>query len=198
MTGKSNAISIVLLPLALLLSCQRAEMPQPWTPGPVADLGVLKAILKDGCDHPDAERSLHVYLDRPADFSPHDAEQWDWRPRSEFAVPLAIRSGSQVRWQKLTPCASRQVVDAARIDALIAQDGTIPPSYKHFREAYPNCRSIVQLSMPAYSEDGHRALVYEVSRKSDGLASSGRFIQIEGAGAEWHVTEKHPAWLSVF
>lgn len=198
MRRKPVLLALALLSSMLMAPCGAAEPPKSGEqPAPADDVAVFTAVLQHACDHPRDTHHTDVVLDVPGALSADRTSGWQWQPPAEFVSALVQRSTANVRWPKLTPCATQRVVEGAKVDALLAQDGTVPPSYKYFYEAFPTAGHTVTISVPAYLKDGRRAVVYRVSNR-EGLSSAGEILELERLDGRWRVSKTHPAWVSSF
>jgi hypothetical protein len=188
--------SVLVLSVATLVACDRSASLEH-VPGPSDDVAIFAALLADECMHPGNAPTLEIVLDVPADVVNEEMTLWKWQPPAEYVDYWARRSSSTMRWPKLAPCANRRVAEKEKVDALLAKDGKIPPSFEYFYAAFPNARGIVQVSLPAYSADGRSAAVLRTFRH-DIYASGADVVVLMRDASGWRPAQVHNVRLSIF
>jgi len=175
----------VVLSIALLSGC---DIHLIGTGISSADMRVLEAIVKPACDFEWNE----VISDLPA--TPFRADSLEeHQPNLQFGLDVASRSQPESRWPRRTLCASVRVASDTEIENALKRETSIPPTWDHFRQQFPGVRTLVRVSLPVYSADERRAVVYTEST-CPYRCGNGFFHELVREGAQWRIVRSENAW----
>ena len=141
----------------------------------------------------DLTRKPVVVSVTPPDREFHELPQ-DWAMSSELSAELLRRSKEPFQWPRET-CARVHVVDEAQIEALFANDDRKPPGWENFQNAFPGSIGLTRISLPAFTANHDRAVVYE-EWTCGPLCGTGLYVELKKRRGSWHVTKKAAAWIS--
>jgi hypothetical protein len=152
------------------------------------DMRVLEAIVKPACDFEWNEiiSDLPAIPYRPSSLGEH-------QPNRHFGLDIASRSQPNARWPRRYLCSSAQVVSNAAIENAMKRETSIPPTWDHFREQFPGTRTLVRVSLPVYSKDERRAVVYTEST-CPFRCGNGFFHELVKEGSRWRIVQSANAW----
>jgi hypothetical protein len=183
---KSVLCAVVILLLAVNPSFCIAGAGPGITP---EDVAVLRAVLSCRCRKEDG--NYNVVSDMPV--SPIDYAL-DWPSRS-LRAELATRVPDGIRWPHLNICPAVRIVDGKKVDSIFTRQTAIPPNWKPFYAAFPGARGLLRISLPVFTPDRRRAVVY-LEAECDSLCGSGFYIELTLKGAEWRISRQENAWIS--
>jgi hypothetical protein len=87
---------------------------------------------------------------------------------------------------------SVKVVSNAAIEDALKPEAD-PPTWEHFRKRFPGTRTLVRVSLPVYSEDERRAVVY-----AEGVCpfrcGNGFFHELVKEGSRWRIVQSVIVW----
>jgi hypothetical protein len=163
-------------------------------PGPLDDavsrndVKVLDALLRTSCK----VETKEIISDLPATpygiTTAHGAKH-DVR----FGLDLAARPAHRARWPKKKMCKTARVVPDAEIQRAFAND-TQPPMWIEFGKAFDGALHLMRVSLPVYSPDGSRAVVY-TSGTCPFVCGAGFYHELRRTGfGEWEITRSENAW----
>jgi hypothetical protein len=152
------------------------------------DVAVFHAILSSVCRKADPNYS--VVSDIPVS-AWGDAPTW---PATSLWTKLASRVPSGVRWPHLNVCPGDRVVDGKKIDLAFSRQTAIPPRWEPFYAAF-HAKGLLRLSIPAFTPDGARAVVY-LEAVCGSLCGSGFYIELTRRKADWKISRRETAWIS--
>jgi hypothetical protein len=187
-TGPGWPLRIVLtaiLPIVLLPGC---DIRLIGTGISSTDMRVLDAIVKPACDFEWNE----LISDLPA--KPYRAASLgEHEPNLQFGLDVAGRSQPKSRWPRRTLCASVRIVSNTAIENALKRETSIPPTWDQFRKEFPGTRTLVRVSLPVYSADERRAVVYTEST-CPFRCGNGFFHEVVREGSRWRIVQSVNAW----
>ena len=185
----ARTLALLLLPIfaIVLAGCQ---------PGPLDDAvsrndeKVLEALLRLSCKLETKE----VISDLPA--TPYGITTQNGAKHDvQFGLDLAARPAYRARWPQRRICKSAHVVPEAEIQRAFAKD-TQPPMWIDFGKAFDGAQHLMRVSLPVYSPDGSRAVVY-TSGTCPFVCGAGFYHELRRTGyGEWQITRSVNAWKS--
>jgi hypothetical protein len=120
------------------------------------DLAILRVLL-----HCEAEPEHYdVLSDVPLQADANQVPP-EWR-LGDLRGEIARRSEAicTLRWPPLADCANARVEDETRIKTIFDGQYRVPASWEPFRAEYPGVRGLRRASLPVYTADGDRAIVF--------------------------------------
>jgi hypothetical protein len=175
-----------LVTLTLITFVRLAHADQP---GPTIDddIAILRALHADRCAD---GNSLLIISDRPIGLS---TELGMRRPRKEFGIEMASRAPPGTYWPLVELCPQVRLVNHLRLERFLEGPGRLPTDYEGFEREY-GVNAYEQVSLPAYSADGLRAVVVtEYVCPLCGHGSTFLFVKIAG---RWKLTDSRSDWMS--
>jgi hypothetical protein len=152
------------------------------------DMRVLEAIVQPACDFEWNE----IIADLPA--RPFRARSLgEHQPNLQFGLDVASRSQPKARWPRGNLCSPVRVVSNSAIESALKRETSIPPTWDHFREQFPGARTLVRVSLPVYSKDERRAVVYTEST-CPFRCGNGFFHELVREGSRWRIVQSANAW----
>jgi hypothetical protein len=152
------------------------------------DMRVLEAIVKPACDFEWNE----IVSDLPV--RPFRAVSLgDQQPNLQFGVDVAARSQPEARWPRGNLCASVRVAGNTEIENALKRETSNPPTWDQFRTQFPGTRTLVRVSLPVYSKDERRAVVYTEST-CPFRCGNGFFHELAREGSRWKIVQSENAW----
>jgi hypothetical protein len=176
----------VLATLSLISLVQPAPADQS---GPTIDddIAILRALHADRCV--DGHSPL-IITDRPIGLS---TEVGMRRPRKEFGIEMASRAPPGTYWPLVELCSQVRVVNHLRLERFLEAPGQLPRDYAGFEREY-GVNAYEQVSLPAYSADGLRAVVItEYVCPLCGHGATLLFVKIAG---RWKLIDSRTDWMS--
>ena len=156
------------------------------------DLAILNEVLAEDCSF---NGPLTIVTDLPA--SRHDEVEVPNAPPNEvrFGLDLASRHPGNTRWPLGELCPTVLVAADERIKETFARETKIPPSGEFFMKEFNQPRFLAGVSLPVYSTDGKRAVVY-TWRRCGGLCGAGFYLEFKKISKGWKKTNSAGAWIS--
>jgi len=174
-----------LVPIVLLSGC---DIRLVGTGISSTDMRVLEAIAKPACDYEWNE----LISDLPA--TPYRARSLgEKQPNLKFGLDVASRSQPKARWPRGNLCSPVRVVGNAAIESALQRETSIPPTWDQFRDRFPGARTLVRVSLPVYSDDERRAVVYTEST-CPFRCGNGFFHELVREGSRWKIEQSVNAW----
>jgi hypothetical protein len=161
-------------------------------PVPEDDLAVFRAVLKPDCQR--SEQKISIVSDSPPAATNHHIPS-AWSLSSSLSDELTARARVAGRWPHVDICAAVQIVDGSRVEAIFRQDKRIPPGWDEFHAAFPSAVGLKRVSLPAFTADRSRAVVY-VEWTCGSLCGSGIYIEFVRDKDGWKVSQQEAAWIS--
>ena len=176
----------VLLTLSLIAFFPPGHAGQP---GPTIDddIAILRAFHADRCADTD---SPLVITDRPIGLSTETGMR---RPRKEFGIEMSSRAPPGSFWPLVELCPSVRLVSHLRLERFLEAPGQLPKDYEGFEREY-GVNAYEQVSMPAYSPDGLRAVVV-VEYVCPLCGHGGTYLFLKTAG-RWKLVDSRTDWMS--
>jgi hypothetical protein len=153
------------------------------------DLAVFHAVLSSECRRNDQRYS--VISDLPIS-APNTAPDW---PPTSLWTKLTRRVPSGARWAHLKVCPADRVVDGKEIDSVFARQTAIPPKWEPFYAAFPGASGLLRISLPAFTPDRKRAVVY-LDATCNPLCGSGFYIGLTRGKEGWKLSRQQTEWIS--
>jgi hypothetical protein len=152
------------------------------------DMRVLEAIVRSACDFEWNE----LISDLPA--TPYrSASLGAHQPNLQFGLDVASRSPSKARWPRGALCAPVRVASDTAIESALKRETSIPPTWDQFRKQFPGTRTLVRISLPVYSADERRAVVY-TEATCPFRCGNGFFHELVKEGSRWKIVRTVTAW----
>lgn len=151
------------------------------------DVAVLRAILTSDCR---IDRYSRVVSDIPIS-ARGQAPVW---PSGSLWAKLTSRVPSGARWPHLNVCPGSRIVDGNKVDSIFSRQPAIPPKWEPFYAAF-HTKGLLRLSLPAFTPDRGRAVVY-LEDTCDVLCGSGFYIELIRKKAGWKISRQKNAWIS--
>lgn len=181
---------ILTMSVLLAISPSRPLVAQTSTVTP-DDLSVLRVVLSAACL--DAHPHSSVVSDVPPVPGDYPIPS-DW-PSHGLDQELAARARRGARWPPVEVCAAVRIADGRMLEALFARDGRVPPSWDGFHAQFPGARSLLAISVPAYSADRKLALVY-MAVTCGVQCGAGFYRELRREASGWRITRRATAWIS--
>jgi hypothetical protein len=156
------------------------------------DVAVFRAVMQQTCRASDAHREL--ISDTPVDF-PYFANSHGELEDTRFGIRLAHRVPGGARWPHIDVCIAQRVVDGDAIEDTFARDPRIPPGWDNFHADFPDAHGFAQISLPAYSSDGKRAVVL-TAYASGLLSGAGFYVELRKTRRGWKIRRHEGAWIA--
>jgi hypothetical protein len=158
-------------------------------PGPTIDddIAILRALHADRCV---AGNPPLIITDRPIALT---AETGMRRPPKEFGIEMASRAPPGTFWPLVELCPRVRLVNHLRLERFLEGPGQLPKDYEGLEREY-GVNSYGQVSMPAYSADGLRAVVI-AEYVCPLCGHGGTFLFVKVAG-RWKLTDSRTDWMS--
>jgi len=162
-------------------------------PATAEDLAVLRAVLAPECGRSDP--GYHLLSTRAASVDMSDQVPSDWPEADALTAQLRARAESRGSWSGVRICPKVLVRRDGDIERLIENAPNLDAGWKKFYSAYPGARGVIRVSLPAYSGDGNRAVVF-TGEGCGSLCGSGDVIELEKKDGVWHRTRAQATWIS--
>jgi len=181
----AREVLTAVLPIVLLSGCDIGLI---GTGISATDMRVLEAIVKPACDFEWNE----IISDLPA--RPYRAASLGEKQLNlQFGLDISSRSQPKSRWPRRNLCASARVVSNGAIETALKRETRIPPTWDQFRKEFPGTRTLVRVSLPVYSKDERRAVVYTEST-CPFRCGNGFFHELVKDGSRWRIVQSVSAW----
>lgn len=112
-----------------------------------------------------------------------------------FGIDFNQRPQRRARWSEDRICPTVRVVDDARIRMAFAHETSDPPLWNDFGKAFDGAQNLLRLSLPVYSPDGQRALLY-TEGTCPFKCGAGFYNELEKSSTGWKITRSEIAWKS--
>jgi hypothetical protein len=189
--GKVPSVAIALLATISSSSCVTADAASKDLME--RDISVLTVVLQQrACQRED--QKYQIVSDRPARATTTSVPQ-AWHSSAALNQELARRSKESTRWTHVDICSAVKIVEGSRIEAILAGDNRIPVGWDSFESAFPGAAGLIEVSLPAFTSDGNRAVVY-LDTKCGVLCGAGFYIELKRTDEGWQVTQLETAWIS--
>lgn len=182
---RSSHAHLVVLSL-LIIPLGRAA--QPDDPGEL--MSILRAVHADLCaarltDHRRviSDRPFHPVLTEKA-LRELDQSDPQWIPLAE----------AKTLWPRGQVCPGLRVVDHLILERLVIERDALPRDPDAFARRFHGARSYESISLPAYSADGMRLIVYV--QHLCPLCGSGTRYELTRSSDGWKITRVEPLWES--
>ena len=142
---------------------------------PLADSGVERLVLSD---KPAIARPSHLYETGGRNI--------------QFGMDLDRRIAHEARWPRGRVCAVVRVVADSSIKTVLAND---TQSWEKFIAAFDGARSLMRISLPVYSQDGKRAVIYTEST-CPYTCGGGFYHELEKTHSGWRIIGSLNAWTA--
>jgi hypothetical protein len=114
------------------------------------------------------------------------------RPNMHFGLDVSRRIARQARWPVGAVCPSVQVTADSNIENVLEHD---TPSWDKFKAAFGGAHSLMRISLPVYSRDGTRAVVYTTGT-CPYTCGAGFYHLLEKSFSGWRIANSEIAWKS--
>lgn len=112
-----------------------------------------------------------------------------------FGIELSMRTAEQARWPHERVCPTVRVARDAVIHAALSADTQRPPPWLGFKARFDGAATLLRVSLPVYSEDGRRAVIY-TSRTCPYRCGAGFYHELVKRPEGWRIEHSDPAWTS--
>jgi hypothetical protein len=175
---------LVTLSLLTLVPPARAEQPGPTIDD---DIAILRALHADRCG--DGNSPL-IITDRPIGLATDVGMR---RPRKEFGIEMISRAPHGTFWPLVELCPQVRVVNHLRLERFLDGPGQLPKDYAGFEREY-GVNSYEQVSLPAYSADGLRAVV--ITEYVCPMCGQGETLLFVKFAGHWKLVDSRTDWMS--
>ena len=152
------------------------------------DERVMRAMVEISCKL-GVERL--VVSDRPAVPRRGDLHNAGGR-NVQFGIDINQRIAHEARWPPGQICPVVRVVADSTIENVLAQDTT---TWEKFIASFEGARSLMRISLPVYSHDGKRAVIY-TSGSCPYTCGAGFYHELEETHSGWQIIDSVIAWTS--
>jgi hypothetical protein len=178
-------IPTAILPFVLLAGC---DVRLIGTGISSTDMRVLQAVVKPACDFEWKE----ILSDLPArPFRPGSPA--DGQRHLQFGLDVTARNQPEARWPRRQLCSTVRIASDAAIVNALKRETSNPPTWDEFRKQFPGTRTLVRVSLPVYSADERRAVVYTEST-CPFRCGNGFFHELVRQGSRWRVVHSANVW----
>lgn len=132
-----------------------------------------------------------VVSDRPAVPRQSDPHDTDGR-NVQYGIDLDRRIAHDARWPRKRICPVVRVVADSRIDSILAHD---TQAWDRFIATFDGAHSLMKISLPVYSPDGKRAVVYTTG-SCPYRCGEGFYHELKKTSSGWHIASSENAWTS--
>lgn len=155
------------------------------------DEKVMRAMVEIACKI-DSERI--VISDQPAVPRQSDLHDTDGR-NVHFGLDFDRRRAHAARWPRGEVCQAVRVAASSAISSALANETGPPHSWDTFSDKFGGARSLMRISLPIYSRDGRRAVIYAVG-KCPYTCGAGFYNELEKTYGRWKITRSELARTS--
>ena len=153
------------------------------------DVQILRAMVDIACKL-NAQRI--VVSDRPA--IPYGSERDNAGKKNiQFGLDFGRRQAREARWPRREICPAVRVAADSQIAAALAKKSEFPGSWEAFIAQYDGARTLMKVSLPVYSQDGKRAVVYTTST-CPYVCGGGFFHELVKTYEGWKIENSQLAW----
>lgn len=114
---------------------------------------------------------------------------------THFGIDLGTRTPRRARWPHDEVCPTVRVAQDSVIRAALSQDTQRPPPWLGFKARFDGAATLLRVSLPVYSADGSRAVVY-TSSTCPYRCGAGFFHELKRTPTGWRILRSEPAWTS--
>jgi hypothetical protein len=114
---------------------------------------------------------------------------------THYGLDLSTRRPERARWPRDKVCPTVRVARNSIIQAALEEDTASPPPWTGFKSRFDGAATLLRVSLPVYSEDGRRAVVY-TSSTCPYRCGAGFFHELVKTPAGWRIANSVPAWTS--
>jgi hypothetical protein len=112
-----------------------------------------------------------------------------------FGIDLSARTVEHARWPLEKLCPSVRVARDGVIRAALSEDTQEPPPWLGFKARFDGAATLLRVSLPVYSKDGRRAVVY-TSSTCPYRCGAGFFHELVKTSKGWRIAHSDPAWTT--
>jgi hypothetical protein len=150
------------------------------------DERIMRAMVDIACK---LDVETMVISDRPA--IPRESEVQGVEGRNvQYGIDLNQRIARKARWPKGDICPAVHVVDDSLIEGVLATDTR---DWGKFEATFDGARSLMRISLPVYSSDGKRAVLY-TSGRCPYTCGGGFYHELEKTNSGWRIANSANAW----
>jgi hypothetical protein len=155
------------------------------------DAAVIRAALAEECTQ--AGPGYHVLSTEALAIESDDRVPADWPEAKQLNARLIERSKPLGSWSGFRICSKMLVRKEADIRRVMGSPYDLDARWKNFYNAWPGARGYMNVSLPAYSADGQRAVVL-VDDGCGSLCGSTDVVELEKKDGAWRkVREENPS-----
>jgi len=114
---------------------------------------------------------------------------------SHFGIDMSERRLQRARWPREKLCPTVRVARDATIRAALREDTQQPSPWLGFKNRFEGAATLLRVSLPVYSEDGRRAVVY-TSSTCPYRCGAGFYHELVKTPEGWRIEHSEPAWIS--
>jgi len=167
---------LLLLAIALCAGCAPADGNHVTR----TDVEVLDALVGTACKLEERE----IVSDVPAAAR-----------GTHFGIDMSARTVERARWPREKVCPTVRVARDTVIRAALSEDTQQPPPWLGFKARFDGAATLLRVSLPVYSEDGRRAVVY-TSSTCPYRCGAGFYHELVKRPEGWQIERSEPAWTS--
>lgn len=156
------------------------------------DIEVLKAALTQDCERADPK---YLVLSTNALVDDDATVPQDWAESTALTARLHELGKTKHRWTGFQVCSKVLLRNGRQLDAFFAGAGDLETKWRKFYAVYPGAIGMLEVSAPAYSSDGQRA-VLSISHSCGSLCGSGELVEMEKVDGKWRRARDQGAWIS--
>ena len=146
------------------------------------DAAVIRAALAEECAW--AGSGYHVMSTAPLPIHAGDQVPADWADAGQLSARLIERSTPPGNWSGYRICDKMLLRDERDIRRAMASSSDPGRRWKNLRRVWPGALGLKTASLPAYSEDGRRAVVV-VNDDCGFLCGSMDIFELEKVAGAW-------------
>jgi hypothetical protein len=110
----------------------------------------------------------------------------------QFGIDFDRRVAHEARWPRGQICPYVRVVADSAIGSVLAHD---TKGWDRFIATFDGARSLMRISLPVYSPDGKRAIVYTTG-SCPYTCGAGFYHELEETSSGWRITDSLVAWTT--
>jgi len=110
----------------------------------------------------------------------------------QFGIDFNRRVAQKARWPRGQICPYVRVVADSTIGSVLAHDTR---GWDHFIDRFDGAHSLMRISLPVYSADGKRAVVYTTG-SCPYTCGAGFYHELEETYSGWRITGSLVAWTT--
>ncbi|MEO8063604.1 MAG: hypothetical protein ABI821_12750 [Pseudomonadota bacterium] len=155
------------------------------------DEKVMETMVEIACK---VDGGRIVVSDQPAVPRQNDPHAAD-RHNVQFGIDFDRRRARAARWPRGQICPAVRVAASSKIASALTDEADPSHSWDTFSERFGGARSLMRISLPVYSLDGKRAVIYTVGR-CPYRCGEGFYHELEKTYGKWKITRSEIAWTS--